>query len=164
MSLLVPSSASRNICIFGYMIKITYPSYSYKIKAVDGKEVIFDVQRKGWVRLTPEEWVRQNFLQYLLQVMDYPGALIAVEKELRLGELKKRFDILVYDGAHLPWMMIECKAMNVPLNDEVLHQLLRYHIAVPVPYLVVTNGSYCAAFKKAGGQLIALETLPPPAL
>ncbi len=142
------------------MIKITYPSYSYKIKEVDGKEVIFDARRKCWVRLTPEEWVRQNFIQYLLQVMGYPGSLIAIEKELQLGELKKRFDILVYDRNHLPWMMIECKAMHVPLTDEVLHQLLRYHIAVPVPYLVVTNGNHCAAFEKIEGKLVSLESFP----
>jgi hypothetical protein len=143
------------------MIKITYPPYSYKIKEEQGRELIFDPFRKSWVRLIPEEWVRQNFLQFVVQTMNYPASLIAVEKELELGELKKRFDILVYDGNHLPWMMIECKSMDVPLDQKVLAQVLRYHIAIPVPYLVITNGSYCAAFGKANGALSPLLQLPP---
>ena len=142
------------------MIKIMYPPYSYKIKEEQGKEMIFDPSRKIWLRLTPEEWVRQNFIQYLLQTMHYPRSLIAVEKELQLGDLKKRFDILVYDNNHQPWMMIECKSMEVPLNEKVLAQLLRYHIAVPVPFLVITNGSYCAAFEKVDGSLSQLSDLP----
>ncbi|HMF73241.1 MAG TPA: type I restriction enzyme HsdR N-terminal domain-containing protein, partial [Flavitalea sp.] len=101
------------------MIKIMYPPYSYKIKEEEGKELIFDASRKIWIRLTPEEWVRQNFLQYLQQIMNYPGSLIAVEKELFLGELTKRFDILVYDRNHLPWMMVECKSMGVQLDESV---------------------------------------------
>jgi hypothetical protein len=137
-----------------------YPPYSYKIKEEQGREVIFDVSRKIWVRLTPEEWVRQNLLQYLLQNMRYPGSLIAVEKELQLGELKKRFDILVYNNSHKPWMMIECKSMDVQLDEKVLTQVLRYHIAIPVPFLVITNGSYCAAFEKIDGKLIELQALP----
>jgi len=137
-----------------------YPSYSYKIKEEEGRELIFDPSRKLWVRLTPEEWVRQNIIQYLLQAMHYPASLIAIEKELQLGELKKRFDILVYDKNHLPWMMIECKSMDVPLDDRVLSQVLRYHIAIPVPYLVITNGSYCAAFEKVNGSLSQLEQFP----
>ena len=118
-----------------------YPPYSYKIKEEQGKELIFDPSRKIWLRLTPEEWVRQNFIQYLLQTMLYPRSLIAIEKEIQLGDLKKRFDILVYDNNHLPWMMIECKSMDVPLDENVLAQVLRYHIAIPVPFLVITNGS-----------------------
>ncbi|HTE28353.1 type I restriction enzyme HsdR N-terminal domain-containing protein [Flavitalea sp.] len=142
------------------MIKIMYPPYSYKIKEELGKELIFDPSRKIWLRLTPEEWVRQNFIQYLLQTMFYPGSLIAIEKELQLGDLKKRFDILVYDNNHLPWMMVECKSMDVPLDEKVLAQVLRYHIAIPVPFLVITNGSYCAAFEKVNGTLSQLEVLP----
>ena len=142
------------------MIKIMYPPYSYKIKEEQGKELIFDPSRKIWLRLTPEEWVRQNFIQYLLQTMLYPRSLIAIEKEIQLGDLKKRFDVLVYDNNHLPWMMIECKSMDVPLDENVLAQVLRYHIAIPVPFLVITNGSFCAAFKKVNGSLSQLSDLP----
>lgn len=143
------------------MLRIEYPSFPFRFRKEEEKEFIFDELRKCWVRLTPEEWVRQNFLQYLLQELRYPPSLIAIERELKLGEMRKRFDILVYNGQHEPWMMIECKAMEVALSEEVLHQVLRYNIAVPVNYLIITNGSYCAAFVKQEGQLQALAALPP---
>jgi hypothetical protein len=142
------------------MIKIDYPAHPYKIREEAGKEVIFDELRKLWVRLTPEEWVRQNFLQYLVLVKKYSSSLIAIEKELKLGELKKRFDILVYDSCHRPWMMIECKAMEIPLDQKVLEQVLRYNISIPVPYLVITNGSHMAAFHRIAGSLELLSILP----
>lgn len=142
------------------MIKIEYPVQQFKIKEEKGKEFIFDGIRKTWLRLSPEEWVRQNFIQYLIQVKKYPSALIAIEKELQLGELKKRFDILVYDRDHTPWMMIECKAMQVPLNEQVLHQVLRYNLSVPVPYLIITNGSYVAGFERKNSGLHPIGEIP----
>lgn len=142
------------------MIRIEYPSFPYRIKEEEGKEFIFDEYRRLWLRLTPEEWVRQNFLQYLLQVKKYPASLTAVEKEIRLGELKKRFDILVYDAQHQPWLMVECKGMDVLLSDAVLQQVLRYNIAIPVPYLVITNGSSCVAYIRKNNQLQLLDVLP----
>lgn len=142
------------------MIRIEYPAYPYRIREEEGKELIFDELRKVWIRLTPEEWVRQNFLQYLVQTMQYPASLIAVERELRLGELKKRFDILVYNRQHQPWLMVECKAMDVQLDSTVLQQVLRYNIAIPVPFMVITNGQYCAGFEKQGQQLQLIEKLP----
>lgn len=142
------------------MHRIEYPQHPFRIKKEEEKDFIFDELRKSWVRLTPEEWVRQNFLQYLLQVQQYPASLVAVEKELKLGELRKRFDILVYNGSHQPWMMIECKAMEVPLSEEVLNQVLRYNVAVPVRYLVITNGEYCAGFEKKDQQLHPFDVLP----
>ena len=142
------------------MIKIDYPPYQPKIKTEDNKEIIFDEVRKKWVILTPEEWVRQNFLQYLIQIKHYPATLIAVEKEIKLGDLKKRFDIVVYDASSKPWMIIECKEMNVELNKQVLDQVLRYNITMQVPYLVITNGSYCMAFQCINNELLELAALP----
>lgn len=142
------------------MIKIDFPAQAFKIKKQDEKEFIFDELRKQWIKLTPEEWVRQNFIQYLIQVKKYPAALIGIEKEIKLGELKKRFDLLVYNKEHEPWMMIECKALSVELSDDVLQQLLRYHISIPVNYLVITNGSYTVCYEKKGGQLEMLTELP----
>lgn len=142
------------------MIKIEYPEYTYKIREEADKELIFDELRKVWVRLTPEEWVRQNFLQYLILVKKYPSALIAVEKELQLGELKKRFDVLVYDYNHTPWMMIECKAMAIPLNEKVLYQVLRYNISIPVPFLVITNGKFIAGFHRKLKGMELIHELP----
>ena len=148
------------------MIKIEYPKYQPKIKTEGNpqgsanREMIFDEVRKRWVILTPEEWVRQNFLQYLIYIKKYPASLIAVEKEIKLGDLKKRFDIVVYDANAKPWMIIECKEMNVDLNKQVLDQVLRYNITMQVPYLVITNGSYCMAFQCINKMLNELIALP----
>ena len=142
------------------MIRVEYPEHPFRTKEEDNKQFIFDELRKQWVRLTDEEWVRQNFLQYLLQVKKYPASLIAVEREIRLGELKKRFDILVFDQQHQPWLMVECKGMEIALQESVLDQALRYNIAVPVPYLVITNGSFCAGFHRQSDTLQPLDELP----
>jgi len=141
------------------MIKINYPHYDFRIKEEDGREVIFDDSRKQWVRLTPEEWVRQNILQYIVQVKKYPVSLIAVEKEISLGELKKRFDILVYKEAK-PWMIIECKEMKVALNGAVLKQILNYNITLQAAYLIITNGTETYGFALENGTAQPLEQLP----
>jgi hypothetical protein len=112
------------------------------------------------VRLTEEEWVRQNFTQYLLQIKKYPSSYIAVERKMKLGEVNKRFDILVFNKAAKPWMMIECKAMNKPLDKTVLWQALHYNIAIPVKYLVITNGQQCHAYKKAELDFEEMNVLP----
>lgn len=142
------------------MIKIEYPYYRYKIDKRADTEIIFDVVRKLWVNLTPEEWVRQNFLQYLLQVKKYPSSLIAVEKEIYLGELKKRCDIITYNRNSNPTMIVECKAMAVELNTKVVEQILRYNISLPVQYLVITNGLYCFAFERSEEKFITLHEIP----
>jgi hypothetical protein len=142
------------------MLEINYPQPSFRLKYQDGKDYLFDPVRKKWLVLTPEEWVRQNFVQYLVQVKNYPLTLLALEKMIMLGELRKRFDILVYDRDHRPWMMIECKSPSVLLDDAVLHQLLRYHIAVPTGLLVITNGDHTYGWEKREGQLHPLEALP----
>lgn len=142
------------------MIKIDYPPYQPNIKEENDKEFIFDDIRKRWIMLTPEEWVRQNFLQYLVQIKKYPASLIAVEKEIKLGELKKRFDIVVYDSNTKPWMIVECKEMNVPLDKSVLDQVLRYNISLNVPYLIITNGRYCMALKLENNSMNEINALP----
>ena len=142
------------------MIKIEYPAYDFKIRKEENTELIFDAMRKRWLILTREEWVRQNFLQYIVQVKNYPVSLIAIEKEIYLGELRKRCDIVVYSREMLPWMIIECKEMNEQLNTKVLDQILRYHITLSAKYLVVTNGSYCFGFEKKEGQFYEIDELP----
>ncbi|MBS1916824.1 MAG: type I restriction enzyme HsdR N-terminal domain-containing protein [Bacteroidetes bacterium] len=143
------------------MIKIYYPNYPYKIKEEEaGKEFIFDELRKQWIRLTPEEWVRQNFVRYLVEVKKYPSSYIAIERKIKLGELTKRFDILVFDSAAKPWMMIECKAPSIAVDKVVLWQVLHYNIAVPVKYLVVTNGKECFAYVKGAIDFEQIPVLP----
>ena len=142
------------------MIIINYPEQDFRIKKEEGKESIFDKLRKKWIILTPEEWVRQNFIKYLVGIKKYPSSLIATEKELKLGELKKRFDILVYDKNHMPWLMVECKSMEIKLDEAVLQQVLRYNISIPVKFLVITNGSNCFAWEKKDGQLVQCTEIP----
>lgn len=142
------------------MIKIEYPLYPYKIKTENSREFIFDTIRKQWVALTPEEWVRQNFLQYLLQVKKFPGSLIAVEKEIRLGELTKRCDIVIYNRNAMPLLMTECKAMEIEITAGAAEQILRYNISLPVQYLVITNGSHCFAFERTENDFRPLQEIP----
>lgn len=142
------------------MVIIKFPEPDFRIKDENGKEFIFDLLRKKWLLLTPEEWVRQNFIQYLIKTKKYPSALIAVEKEIQLGEMKKRFDVLVYDKNHKPLMMIECKAAEIKLDEKVLEQALRYNISVPVKYIVITNGKATYAWEKENGHLQLLYEIP----
>ena len=142
------------------MIAVQYPQPDFRIKKENGKDLIFDALRKKWLVLTPEEWIRQNFVQYLLQVKNYASSLIAVEKEIKLGELKKRFDILVYNNNHQPWMMIECKAAEIKLDKKVLEQILRYNIGLPVEYMVITNGEMTYAWQRKKNSLDLIDEIP----
>ncbi|MFZ9302819.1 MAG: type I restriction enzyme HsdR N-terminal domain-containing protein [Sediminibacterium sp.] len=109
--------------------------------------------------LTPEEWVRQNFIQFLIQVKNYPAALIAIEKTIQLGELKKRFDMIVYKN-DAPWILIECKEANVSLTEKTLEQILQYQQVVEANYLVMTNGHTTYGAKIETGKLHYLQSLP----
>lgn len=142
------------------MIKVNYPEPVFRFKEENGRELIFDFIRKQWLLLNEEEWVRQNFVQFLVQEMKYPIELIAVEKEIQLGELKKRFDILVYDRNHQPWMLIECKAGKVSADEKVFMQVLRYNISIPANFLVITNGHYTYAWEKIDGELKEIAQMP----
>ena len=142
------------------MIKVNYPEPVFRFKEENGKEMIFDFIRKQWLFLNEEEWVRQNFIQFLVQELKYPIELIAVEKEIQLGDLKKRFDILVYDRDHKPWMLIECKAGEVRLDENVLHQVLRYNISTPANFLVITNGQFTYAWEKTNSELKEIQQMP----
>ena len=141
------------------MISINYPEYPFKIQKEAGKDQIFVPLRKSWVVLTPEEWVRQNFIQYLIQIKNYPSTLIAIEKTIQLGELKKRFDIIVYKNDS-PWLLIECKEANVPITEKTLEQILQYQQVVEADYLVMTNGHTTYGAKIETGKLHYLQSLP----
>ncbi len=141
------------------MISINYPEYPFKIQKEAGKDCIFDPLRKSWVVLTPEEWVRQNFIQYLIQIKQYPSTLIAIEKTIQLGELKKRFDIIVYKNDS-PWLLIECKEAYVPITEKTLEQILQYQQVVEADYLVMTNGHTTYGAKIETGKLHYLQSLP----
>ena len=148
------------------MIDIIYPTYAFKLRPNEAvnkgdqvKDQIFDPFRKKWVVLTPEEWVRQNILQYLSQVCQYPASLIAVEKSIQLGELIKRFDILIYKEDK-PWMIIECKEANVAINDKTIAQLFQYQQVLEAKYLFASNGHKTVGAQIITGKLQALQNFP----
>jgi len=103
--------------------------------------MILDQIRRKYVRLTPEEWVRQNFVQYLIREGKYPPGLIAIEVMFSLNKLKRRVDILIHDRSGQPVMIVECKEPEVKINDEVFDQIVNYNMEFKVPYIVVTNGT-----------------------
>lgn len=124
---------------------LTLPSFDYKVKKQNGTVWIFDVIRKKYVVLTPEEWVRQHMVHYLIGSKSYPAALIAVEKEIDLYGLRRRFDLVCYDRNGAPFLIIECKAPTVSLSQKVFDQVFGYNLVMAAKYIAVTNGvvHYC---------------------
>jgi type I site-specific restriction endonuclease len=120
--------------------QLNLPQYSFKITGNEGTEKIFDPVRRKYVRLTPEEWVRQNFIQYLVMEGKYPVGLLGVEVLFRMNKLKRRVDILVHDRMGKPVLIVECKAADVKINEQVFDQIVSYNMGLKVPYIVVTNG------------------------
>ncbi len=141
------------------MVAISFPEPHFQLKKENEKEWIFDNIRKKWLRLTPEEWVRQNFVKYLLEIKRYPAGLLAIEKGIQLGELRKRCDIVVYKNEQ-PWMIIECKEPGVPLTETTLMQAIRYNLVNDCAYLVISNGTGTIAWQIEGGKAEEIETLP----
>lgn len=141
------------------MIAIEYPGIKPALKTEQGKEYIFCVIRKKWLIITPEEWVRQNVLLYMLHRMYYPASLIAVEKQLQVGELKKRFDIVLYKDA-TPFLLIECKAMQVPVSQKTMEQAMRYNIALRAGHFIITNGNNSYGFSMVNGTIKTLNKFP----
>ena len=142
------------------MIEVVYPELKPAVKVEYGKEQIFCIIRKRWLIITPEEWVRQNFLLFLTGTMGYPASLIAVEKQVSVTGMNTRFDIVVFNQNAQPFMIVECKEMNVKLTEEVLSQVLRYNTEVSAGYLVITNGSYTRAFENQLGNFKEIDQLP----
>ena len=122
------------------MEKLNLPTYSFNIKLIEQRKYIFDSIRKKFVILTPEEWVRQNFLKFLVDEKKYPASLIAVEMEFKLNNLSKRSDAVVYNKSGHPLLIIECKASSVKIDQKVFDQIARYNMKLNVEYLIVTNG------------------------
>lgn len=127
---------------------------------MNGREEIFDPCRRKWVALTPEEWTRQRLLQQFTEVLQIPSSLISVEKEMEINGLKKRYDLLVFDDNGSPWLLAECKAPSIKLASSVMEQLLRYHIRIPVPYLIIGNGEETRGWQKETDGLVELMQWP----
>ena len=141
---------------------LNLPPYQFKLKKADDRVQIFDAIRKKYVVLTPEEWVRQNFLQYLIQEKNYPSSLIVLEASLKYNQLQKRADVLVYDKSGIPLLMVECKAPSVKITQDTFDQVARYNMIFKVKYLIVTNGlnHFCCLMDYSDNSYRYLEMIP----
>jgi hypothetical protein len=126
------------------------------------KVEIFDSIRKKYVVLTPEEWVRQHFVNYLVNHLHYPKSLIKLEGGLKYNTLSKRSDIVVYDRKGNPFMLVECKSKDVKLNQKVVNQISIYNLKIGAPYQVITNGliHYCYRINELSKECVFLNSLP----
>lgn len=122
------------------MWQLNLPTYQFNIKKKNTKYYVMDNQRKRWVILTPEEWVRQHLIQYLIREKYFPAARIAVEKQILVNELKKRCDAIVYDQSSSPLLIVECKAPHVPITQNTFDQAAVYNQVLNAPFLLVSNG------------------------
>lgn len=122
------------------MHKLNLPEFSFRMRNNHGVVTIFDRFRRKWVSLTPEEWVRQNFLHYLADYKGFPPALMAVEKKVEINGLPQRFDLLVYDRTGLPLLLAEFKAPEVAIDQQVFNQVIRYNNFLKAPFVLVSNG------------------------
>jgi hypothetical protein len=122
------------------MQKLNLPQYKFKLKSNENKTLIFDKVRKKYFVLTPEEWVRQHYISFLIEEKKYPVSLIAIEKQLTINGLKKRSDILIFNTDGKPEIIVECKAPSVKITQETFDQIARYNLTLKANYLVVTNG------------------------
>lgn len=122
------------------MLKLNFPSYKFRLKNSENKTLIFDQIRKKFVVLQPEEWVRQHCIKFLLEEVECPKSLINVEKTIELNGLRKRYDIIVYKPDGSIFLIVECKAPQVKINQEAFDQIARYNMSLNSEFLFVTNG------------------------
>ena len=122
------------------MQKLNLPTYNFKLKSNENKTLIFDNLRKKYMVLTPEEWVRQHFVRFLIDKKKYPVSLIALEKQLTINNRKKRTDILVFNQEGKHHIIVECKAPSVKITQQTFDQIARYNLKLKANFLVVTNG------------------------
>ncbi|HYV91171.1 MAG TPA: type I restriction enzyme HsdR N-terminal domain-containing protein [Chitinophagales bacterium] len=122
-------------------MNIVFKKYDFRIQREGDQSFIFDIIRKKFVALTPEEWVRQHWIHYLIEEKKYPRSLFALEKMIELNQLAKRCDIVIYNREGKPFLIVECKSPDVKISQKVFDQIARYNLTLRVKYLVVSNGS-----------------------
>ena len=122
------------------MQNLNFPSYSFRLKNSENKISIFDEIRKKFIILTPEEWVRQHTVQFLIQEKNYPKSHINVEKLVKVNNISKRYDIVVFEPNGAIFILIECKAPEIKISQETFDQIAQYNLNLKAKYLMVTNG------------------------
>lgn len=145
------------------METLNLPPFAYKLKQSDANSLIFDTLRRKYVLLTPEEWVRQHFIHYLINVLHYPKSLISVERGTSYNTLQKRTDACVYNNLGKPHLLVECKAAYVPITQEVVKQVSVYNQTIQARFVVVTNGleHYCWEIDFEKRTFCPLQSIPP---
>lgn len=144
------------------MYKLNLPSFDFKLKKADERVWIFDAIRKKYIVLTPEEWVRQHFVHYLVSEKKYPRSLLRIEGGLLYNQLQKRSDIVIFNRQGEPWMIVECKAPSIQVSPSALAQASVYNSTLKAQYLSVTNGlvHFCAHIDWAARKTTVLENMP----
>lgn len=144
------------------MQTLNLPGYPFRIVNRAGKPFIYDPLRAKYVRLTPEEWVRQHFVQYMVRERGYPSPLVAIEMGFTYQGMSRRADIVVHDRSGRPLLLVECKAPDVPVSQRTFDQVAGYNLVIGAAYLVVTNGldHYCCRLDRAQHRYEFLEELP----
>ena len=144
------------------MQQLNFPQYSFRLGQHLGHTTIFDPQRKRFVALTPEEWVRQHLIRYLVDEKNVPPTLLASERGLKINGMHKRFDLLAFSTDGKPLLIVECKAPEVKLCEETFHQPVRYNLALKAHYLLISNGldHHMARVDYLTSQLQFLQTIP----
>ena len=144
------------------MVSLNLPKAEFKIKSSENTQYIFDIIRKKYVVLTPEEWVRQHLIHYLVINKGYPKSLIAVEKQLTINTLIKRFDMLVFNKLGTPEIIIECKSPSTKISQQTFDQIARYNLKLNANYLMVSNGleHYFCNLDPINEKYIFLKDLP----
>ena len=142
--------------------QLNLPIAVLKTKLVEGTTQVFDVVRKKYFKLTPEEWVRQNFIHYLNKEKNYPFGLMGVEKMVKYNSLKTRADIVIYNREGMPSVIVECKAPNVKITQDAFNQIAKYNYKLRVRYLVVTNGlqHFCCKMDYENNKITFLAEIP----
>lgn len=142
-------------------MRLDFPAYNFKIKRQENSNYVFDIIRKKFVLLTPEEWVRQHALHYLNETQRYPASLIAVERGLQVNGMKKRFDLLVFGKEGIPKILVECKAPHIRISQPAAFQIAVYNSRFNCPYLWLTNGLQHFRFEVgANGETHAIPHIP----
>jgi len=141
---------------------LSLPIYKLKLKTVEEKTHIFDEVRKKYLLLTPEEWVRQNFIHYLNKEKKYPLGLMGVEQMVKYNSLKTRADIVIYNLEGKPNVIVECKSPEVKITQDTFNQIAKYNSQLKVKYLIVTNGMkhFCCQMDYVNNKITFLEDLP----
>ena len=144
------------------MIQLNLPPYQLRVRETNGRKQILDILRRKYVALTPEEWVRQHFIHYLIDHKGYPAPLLANEVPLQVGEKKVRADSVLYDNHLRPRMIIEYKAPTIPLTQKVFEQISVYNLLLHVDYLIISNGidTYICKMDYDSQTYTFLEAIP----